>query len=92
MGRGGWRDVLRRPGSQTLETAIAAVLQAPYRVYDEAGTVVATGVVGGAPVQVPTGIFRVEVLSEPPVVWDGIDLIPGEQAELTLGEDDSETP
>ena len=39
----------------TLETAIAAVLQAPYRVYDESGAIVATGVVGGAAVEVPTG-------------------------------------
>ena len=68
----------------TLETAIAAVLQAPFRVYDEAGTIVATGVVGGAPVEVPTGIFRVEVLSDPAVVFEGIDLIPGESADLTL--------
>jgi Mg-chelatase subunit ChlD len=74
----------------TLETAIAAVLQAPYRVYDETGAVVATGVVGGAAVDVPTGVFRVEVLSDPPVVWEGIDLIPGETAELTLGQSDLE--
>ena len=72
----------------SLLTGIAAALRAPYRVYDSEGAVVATGIVGGPMVAVPTGVDRVEVLTDPVTVYEDIDLDPGELIELRLGETD----
>jgi hypothetical protein len=41
-------------------------------VFDQAGALVGNGTVGGAPVKLPPGTYRVVVLSEPPVTYDGI--------------------
>ena len=70
----------------SLLTGIAAALRPPYRVYDSEDVVVATGIVGGPAVSVPTGVYRVEVLTDPATVYQDIDLDPGESIELQLGE------
>jgi Mg-chelatase subunit ChlD len=54
----------------SLLAGIAAALQAPFRVYDATGTLITDGVVGGPPVELPPGAYRVEVLSAPPVTFE----------------------
>ena len=61
-------------GADQLETSIAAALAAPFRVLDAAGAVVATGVVGGEPVPLPPGTYRVEVLTDPIIVREGVEV------------------
>ena len=47
-----------------LATGIARALAAPIDIYDRVGVLVGTGTVGGDPVPVPVGTYRVEVRSE----------------------------
>ncbi len=72
-----------------LAAAIGASLRAPFRVLDEDGAVVGTGVVGGDPVVLPIGSYRVEVSSEPPVTFDGVRITPGESKVLVVEGDPS---
>jgi hypothetical protein len=65
-------------GAEELEASIGAALAAPFRVLDEEGAVVATGVVGGDKVELPPGTYRVEVLSDPVIVLEAVE-IPAEQ-------------
>jgi hypothetical protein len=65
-----------------LLAGIAAALRAPYRIHDLDGALVASGVVGGAPVALPTGTYRVEVLTDPPLTIDAVEMAPG--GEVTL--------
>ena len=86
----GWAEVgggtfFDAQDQDSLVAGVAAALRAPYRVYDQAGAVVASGIIGGPAVPVPTGVYRVEVLSDPVQVFTDIDLDPGETAELTVG-------
>ena len=61
-------------GSSELAAGIATALRAPFQVYDEAdGQLVGSGVVGGDPVQVPPGTYRVEVLTDPTRVLQASD-------------------
>ena len=69
-----------------LSAGIAAALQAPFAVYDKAGEKVAAGVVGGPSLPLPPGTYRVEVLSDPPIVFDDVRIGPGEGVELTVGD------
>jgi hypothetical protein len=69
----------------SLLSAVTAALRAPYRVYDEAGNLLARGVVGGPAVKVPGyGVYRVEVLAEPPVSYEDVALAPGDFREFVL--------
>ena len=63
---------------ESLLAGIAAALRAPFRVYDRDGALVARGVVGGAPVELPAGTYRVEVLAEPPATFEAVEVAPGE--------------
>ncbi len=72
----------------SLAAGIAAALRAPFRVYDEAGAIVASGIIGGPAVKVPTGVYRVEVLSDPIRVFEDVDLDPGETADLSLADEE----
>jgi Mg-chelatase subunit ChlD len=68
-----------------LSAGIAAALQAPFRVYDAKGALVGDGIVGDAAVTVQPGTYRVEVLSEPPIVIEDVVVAPGSGAKLTVG-------
>jgi hypothetical protein len=46
--------------------------------------VVARGVVGGEPVEVPAGTYTVEVLSEPRQTFEGVAVGAGEAVEVRL--------
>jgi hypothetical protein len=52
-----------------LLAGVTAALLAPFRVYDQDGALAAVGVVGGPEVELPPGIYRVEVLSDPPAAF-----------------------
>jgi hypothetical protein len=68
-----------------LSAGIAAALRAPFRVYDAKGALVGDGIVGDAAVTVQPGTYRVEVLSEPPIVIEDVVVAPGSGAQLTVG-------
>jgi len=68
----------------SLNVAVAEAVQAPFRVLDATGAVVASGVVGGDPVEVPPGTYTVEVLSSTPQRFDGIDVGGGDTFTVTL--------
>ncbi len=57
---------------EQLDEAIRAAVSAPYQVFDQAGELVGNGTVGGAAIELPPGTYRVVVLSEPPVTFEGI--------------------
>ena len=46
----------------------------------------AAGVVGGPSLPLPPGTYGVEVLSDPPTVFDDVRIGPGEGFELTVGD------
>ena len=46
----------------------------------------ASGTVGGDPITVPVGTYRVEVLSDPPATFPEVRVGPGAGISLTLGE------
>ncbi len=58
--------------AKQLGEPIRAAVSAPFEVFDASGASVATGTVGGAAVKVPPGTYRVVVLSDPEVSFDGI--------------------
>jgi hypothetical protein len=63
---------------ESLLAGIAAALRAPFRVHGRDGLLVASGVVGGPPVELPAGTYRVEVLAEPPAAFEAVEVSPGE--------------
>jgi hypothetical protein len=48
------------------------------------GGIVASGVVGGEPVPLPAGTCRVEVLSDPPITFDGVVVESARQVRLSI--------
>jgi hypothetical protein len=67
-----------------LDEAIARAVQAPFRVLDAEGNVVASGTVGGDPIDVPPGTYTVVVLTEPRQVFEEVVVQPGGSIELQL--------
>lgn len=61
-------------GQKELAASIAAALAAPYRVLDQDGQVMGTDVVGGPGVSLPPGTYRVEILTEPPIVFEAVEI------------------
>ena len=84
LGNGSFFDA--KNGDQ-LGEAIRSVLRAGFRVYDEAGTLVGNGTVGGEPVALEPATYRVEVLTSPPLVYEAVVVGSGEGVVLTLGID-----
>jgi Mg-chelatase subunit ChlD len=70
-----------------LSAAIAQTLRAPFRVIDDTGAVVGEGIVGDAAVSVPIGTYRVEVLSEPPVTFEDVQIGPNQAVIFTVGDE-----
>jgi hypothetical protein len=73
-------------GAEDLGAAIAAALQPPYEIRDEAGAVVASGVVDGDAVQLPAGTYTVEIRSDPPRTFESVEVGDGEELVLSLAE------
>ena len=70
--------------SGDLNAAVAQAVSAPFRVLDKNGKVVATGTVNGTPVKVPPGSYRVEVLTEPAVIFDPVIVAPSGAVTLNM--------
>ncbi|HVS02642.1 MAG TPA: VWA domain-containing protein, partial [Thermoanaerobaculia bacterium] len=68
-----------------LDAAVAQALEVPFAVYDSGGTRVAEGVVGGAPVELEAGVYRVEVATEPPRSFEEVEVPGEEQVTLEIG-------
>ena len=72
--------------SRDLAAGIATALRAPFQVYDEADDqLAASGVVGGEPVQLPPGTYRVEVLTAPVTVFKHLVIAAGASRDIQLG-------
>ncbi len=69
-----------------LGAAIAKALAAPFRVYDETGTLIASGIVGGPSVAVPVGSYRVDVLTDPMATFEAVVVTSGAGIDLVLGD------
>ena len=81
LGGGAYFDA-RNP--KQLGDAIRAAVSAPFEVFDASGASVAKGTVGGPAVKVPPGTYRVVVLSDPEVSFDGIVITSEGSVTLTL--------
>lgn len=76
-----------------LADGLAQALAAPFRVLDGAGAVVGTGVVGdGQELILPPGTYRVEVLTDPPIVIDPVEIAPGASRNLEVRPEASPAP
>lgn len=70
-----------------LSQSFKQALQIPSSVYDQGGSLVAEGEVGGDPLQLETGFYRVSVATSPPRIFDRVE-VPGEETvilELNIG-------
>lgn len=67
-----------------LSEAITAALQVPYSVYDASGTKVATGMVGGEPLELEAGQYRVVVSSSPQQAFEQVEVPGGSPTTLEL--------
>ena len=79
LGNGRYIEAVDRA---SLMAALDQVLAAPYLVFDADGVLVAQGVVGDDGVAVEAGVYRVEVLTDPPRTFEGVEL--GAAAETTV--------
>jgi Mg-chelatase subunit ChlD len=73
-------------GGDELAAAVTAAVSAPYRVYGPDDEPIVGGTVGGDPVTLEPGMYRVEVLGDPPVVFDDVHIGGGQVVGLTLPE------
>ena len=67
-----------------LQESVRTALRTAYSVYDSAGTLVGEGTVGGEPLSLPQGDYRVVVAGSPPRVFERVQVSGGEALELTL--------
>lgn len=81
LGNGTYFDA-RDPGG--LSRAIASAVSPPVQVIASDGTVVATGTLDGETIDVPPGIYRVDVLGDPVRTFDPVLVTSGETARITL--------
>lgn len=67
-----------------LDASIRSALRVPYRVYDSAGELRATGELNGGTVELPQGEYRIVVERAPPAVFDNVVVRGGAVTELSL--------
>lgn len=70
--------------SQELDAAIEDAVRPTFTVQDTSGNVVASGQVGGDPVIVPVGTYRVVVASDPEQVFPRVVVNPGVTTQIVL--------
>ena len=61
-------------GAKALARSLATALGVPFRVHGPDTEPLAAGSVGGEAIALDPGIYRVEVLTEPPVFFDRVEL------------------
>jgi hypothetical protein len=81
LGNGTYFDATN---AEELDEAIARAVQAPFRVYDAAGELVASGTVDGGSVRLPPGSYRVVVLTDPETVYEEVVVEPEGRVRLRL--------
>ena len=81
IGNGSYFDATN---AQELDQAIAKAVLAPFRVLDGDGNVVASGTVGGDPIDLPPGNYTVVVLTDPEQRFESVVIEPGGSVELQL--------
>ena len=81
LGNGTYFDATN---AEELDDAIAKSVQAPFRVLDADGNVVASGTVDGTPVELPAGTYTIVVLTDPEQRFEEVEIAEGEALELSL--------
>jgi hypothetical protein len=81
LGGGSYFDA-RDPAevAQAIRTAVSA----PFQVFDAAGVLVARGTVGGGAIELSPGTYRVVVLTDPGMTYEGIVVETGRSVTVTL--------
>lgn len=69
--------------AEELGTAVRAALQLPYRVVDAAGTVVASGTIGGPVVTLAPATYRVEVGTASPFAIENVIVMAGQPTRIS---------
>jgi hypothetical protein len=82
LGNGQYIDAV---DAAALYTAVTRAVQPLYNVIDSQGNIVASGQVGGPPLSLPAGIYRVEVLTQPILIYEVVRIGTGEETRLVLG-------
>jgi hypothetical protein len=80
----GGGQFLAAADQQALSSALVQALRVPYRVLDTEGQVVAQGLVDGDPTQLPAGVYRVEVLTNPTQVLEDVTIGSGQDTVLRV--------
>ncbi len=62
---------------KALSGALNQAIRVPYRVLDDQGQVVAQGTVDGDPIRLPAGVYRVEVMTNPVKILEGVTVTSG---------------
>jgi hypothetical protein len=82
IGRGRYFDAGR---PEELDAAVKAATELPYQIFGPGGALVGTGLVGGEPVVLPAGSYRVEVATSPPTVFESVVVREKQTTELEAG-------
>ena len=67
-----------------LAASLRTVISGPFRVLDASGSVVARGVIGGAEVVLPVGVYRVETVGGTPRVLEDVEIRPRETTRIAF--------
>jgi hypothetical protein len=81
VGNGSYFDATN---AEELVESILQAIEVPYEVLNQEGDVVATGVLNGDPVSVPTGTYNVNVLLSPAQKIEGVVIEPEQEKVYTL--------
>jgi len=83
LGGGSYFDA---DSADALAASLRTVISGPFEVLDATGERVAEGIVGGAPVVLPAGRYRVQTRSIPPHNVDDVEIRPGELTRAALAD------
>jgi VWA domain-containing protein len=70
---------------QGLSQSLKEALRIPYSVYDQNGSLVAEGMVNGAPLELAAGYYRVTVATSPRKTFDRVEIAGAEKVVLETG-------
>ncbi len=72
--------------AEELTRSLRSVISGPYRVLDVAGKEVGGGVIGGAPIVLPAGTYRVETLTGEVRAIDEVVIEPRDMTRIAFGD------
>jgi hypothetical protein len=82
LGNGQYIDAI---DAAELDAAVARAVQPLFNVIDSQGNIVASGQVGGPALSLPAGIYRVEVLTQPTLIYEVVRVTAGQEMQLVIG-------